>query len=241
MKSLLVLVSAPSGAGKSTLCDRLLQDYPELVYSVSCTTRQPRGEEEDGVDYHFVDNETFDRFEKENAFLEHATVHGNRYGTLIAPVRDAFAQGLSVLMDIDVAGAAQVRATLASLPEDDPVRSSLVDIFILPPSMEELRRRLVNRGEDDAETIERRLANARGEMDKAGDYRFRVVNDDLEIAYRELKAVLEYANAVIGPGNNDDPDPAKDPRNFEKLHHRAGHCHCCSCGTHGDDCQHEHR
>lgn len=243
MKSLLVLVSAPSGAGKSTLCDRLLQDYPELVYSVSCTTRQPRGEEEDGVDYHFVDNATFDKFEQENAFLEHACVHGNRYGTLIGPVRDAFKHGLSVLMDIDVAGADQVRATLAALPEDDPVRSSLVDIFILPPSLAELRRRLVGRGEDDAATIERRLANAQGEMDRAGDYKFRVVNDDLEIAYKELKSILEYANAVIGPGNNDDPDPMKDPRNFEKILHRQEKCGCghhhdhdghCECGHHHD-------
>lgn len=202
MKPLLILVSAPSGAGKSTLCDRLLQDYPELVYSVSCTTREPRGEEEDGVDYHFISRERFDTLVAEDAFLEHATVHGNSYGTLIGPVRKAFAQNLSVLLDIDVEGAAQVRNRLASLPKDDPLRDGFIDIFILPPSLEELRRRLVARGEDSLETIERRMNNASGEIARAGEYRFKIVNDDLEIAYRELKAAIEFANGVIGPENS---------------------------------------
>lgn len=203
MQPLLILVSAPSGAGKSTLCDRLLQDYPELVYSVSCTTREPRGEEEDGVDYHFISRERFDALVAEDAFLEHATVHGNSYGTLIKPVRDAFAQNLSVLLDIDVDGAAQVRRRLATLPADDPLRNGFTDIFILPPSLEELRRRLVNRGEDSPETIERRMENASGEIARAGEYRFKIVNDDLEAAYKELKAAIEFANGVIGPENSD--------------------------------------
>ena len=208
MKPLLILVSAPSGAGKSTLCDRLLQDYPELVYSVSCTTREPRGEEEDGVDYHFLTQEHFDELVAQDAFLEHATVHGNSYGTLIQPIRDAFAHNLSILLDIDVAGAAQVRARLASLPADDPIREGFTDIFILPPSLEELRRRLVNRGEDSPETIEKRMKNASGEIARAGEYRFKIVNDDLEIAYKELKAVVEFVNGVIGPENREEP-PAR--------------------------------
>ncbi len=201
MKPLLILVSAPSGAGKSTLCDRLLQDYPELVYSVSCTTREPRGEEEDGVDYHFLTQKRFDELVAENAFLEHATVHGNSYGTLIQPIRDAFRHNLSILLDIDVAGAEQVRARLASLPANDPLREGFTDIFILPPSMEELRRRLVTRGEDSLETIEKRMKNASGEMERAGEYHYRLVNDDLEIAYKELRAIVEYAGGVIGPEN----------------------------------------
>ena len=208
MKPLLILVSAPSGAGKSTLCDRLLQDYPELVYSVSCTTREPRGEEEDGVDYHFLTQERFDELVAQDAFLEHATVHGNSYGTLIQPIRDAFAHNLSILLDIDVAGAAQVRARLASLPADDPIREGFTDIFILPPSLEELRRRLVNRGEDSPETLEKRMKNASGEIARANEYRFRIVNDDLEIAYKELKAVVEFVNGVIGPENTDAPQEA---------------------------------
>ena len=208
MKPLLILVSAPSGAGKSTLCDRLLQDYPELVYSVSCTTREPRGEEEDGVDYHFLTQERFDELVAQDAFLEHATVHGNSYGTLIQPIRDAFAHNLSILLDIDVAGAAQVRARLASLPADDPIREGFTDIFILPPSLEELHRRLVTRGEDSPETIEKRMKNASGEIARANEYRFRIVNDDLEIAYKELKAVVEFVNGVIGPENTDAPQEA---------------------------------
>ena len=212
MKPLLILVSAPSGAGKSTLCDKLLQDYPELVYSVSCTTREPRGEEEDGVDYHFLTQARFDELVAEGAFLEHATVHGNSYGTLIQPIRDAFAHNLSILLDIDVAGAAQVRERLADLPEGDPLRDGFTDIFILPPSLEELRRRLVTRGEDSPETIEKRMRNASGEMDRAGEYRYRLVNDDLEIAYKELRAIVEYAGGVIGPENR-----------------KEGECHC-PCG-----------
>lgn len=219
MNPLLILVSAPSGAGKSTLCDRLLQDYPELVYSVSCTTREPRGEEEDGVDYHFLTQKRFDELVAQGAFLEHATVHGNSYGTLIQPIRDAFAHKLSVLLDIDVAGAAQVRARLASLPPDDPIRGGFTDIFILPPSLEELRRRLVTRGEDSPETIEKRMKNATGEMARANEYRFKIVNDDLEIAYKELKAAIEFVNGVLGPENTDaDGDDAH-------AHHH--HCHSC--------------
>lgn len=219
MNPLLILVSAPSGAGKSTLCDRLLQDYPELVYSVSCTTREPRGEEEDGVDYHFLTQKRFDELVAQDAFLEHATVHGNSYGTLIQPIRDAFAHKLSVLLDIDVAGAAQVRARLASLPPDDPIRGGFTDIFILPPSLEELRRRLVTRGEDSPETIEKRMKNATGEMARANEYRFKIVNDDLEIAYKELKAAIEFVNGVLGPENTDaDGDDAH-------AHHH--HCHSC--------------
>ena len=219
MKPLLILVSAPSGAGKSTLCDRLLLDYPELVYSVSCTTREPRGEEEDGVDYHFLTQERFDELVAQDAFLEHATVHGNSYGTLIQPIRDAFAHKLSVLLDIDVAGAAQVRARLASLPPDDPIRGGFTDIFILPPSLEELRRRLVTRGEDSPETIEKRMKNATGEMARANEYRFKIVNDDLEIADKELKAAIEFVNGVLGPENTDaDGDDAH-------AHHH--HCHSC--------------
>lgn len=208
----LVIISAPSGAGKTTLCDMLLQDYPELVYSVSCTTREPRGEEEDGVDYHFMATADFERLVDEKAFLEHALVHGNYYGTLAAPVRDALSENLSILLDIDVAGAAQVRKSLAALPADDPLRNGLVDIFISPPSMAELRRRLETRGEDAPEVIEKRIRNAEGEIARAGEFHYHVVNDDLGIAYRELCAILEHENAVIGPGN------------------RQEHEHGCSCG-----------
>lgn len=190
MKPLLIVMSAPSGAGKSTLCDMLLQEFPEITYSVSCTTREPRGMEEDGADYFFVSREAFEQLVAEGKLVEHAQVHGNFYGTPAEPVRSAFAEGQSVLMDIDVVGAASVREAVAKLPANDPLREGFVDIFIEPPSMEELERRLVGRGEDAPETIALRLQNAQGEMARAGEFRYRVVNDELEVAYRRIRDIL---------------------------------------------------
>ncbi len=190
MKPLLIIISAPSGTGKSTLCDRLLSDFPEISYSVSCTTRQPRGQEEDGVDYYFSTMEGFKQKIAQGELLEYATVHGNYYGTLRTPIDEAFKEGQSILLDIDVAGAEQVRAVIEDLDDDDPLKAGFVDIFIEPPSIEELRRRLETRAEDDADTIELRLNNASGEMARAGEYRYRVMNDDIEIAYRKLKDII---------------------------------------------------
>lgn len=196
MKPLLIVMSAPSGAGKTTLCDRLLQDYPEISYSVSCTTRAPRGEEEDGIDYFFISPEEFEARAKKGLFLENALVHGNRYGTLADPVREAIAEGQSILMDIDVAGAEQVREYVENLPEGDPLREGFIDIFIRPPSMEELRNRLYGRGEDTEEVIEQRLRNAVGELEHAGEYMHCVVNDNLETAYDQLREIIEAASGL---------------------------------------------
>lgn len=197
MKPLLIVMSAPSGAGKSTLCDLLLQEFPEITYSVSCTTREPRGMEEDGIDYFFLSREAFQERVAAGQLLEHAVVHGNFYGTPADPVREAIAEGQSVLMDIDVAGAAQVRAYLAALPDTDPLKSGFVDIFIEPPSMEELRNRLVGRGEDAPETIEMRLRNAQGELDRANEFTYRVVNDELDLAYRKLRDILLVKSGIL--------------------------------------------
>lgn len=197
MKPLLIVMSAPSGAGKSTLCDLLLQEFPEITYSISCTTREPRGMEEDGVDYFFLSKTAFEKRIADGLLLEHATVHGNFYGTPADPVREAIAEGQSVLMDIDVAGAAQVRAYVAGLPASDPLRAGFVDIFIEPPSLEELRNRLVGRGEDAPETIELRLRNAQGELDRAGEFTYRVVNDELDVAYRRLRDILLVKSGIL--------------------------------------------
>jgi len=190
-KPLFIILSAPSGAGKSTLVDLILQEYPDIGYSVSCTTREPRIGEEDGIDYHFLSRERFETLLAENAFLEHAEVHGNYYGTLKAPIEEILEEGNSVILDIDVAGAAKVRSYVASLPPDAPMRAGYMDVFIMPPSMEELRARLEKRGTDAQETIEKRLKNADGEMARAGEYMYRIVNDELDTAYRRLCDLID--------------------------------------------------
>jgi guanylate kinase len=189
-RPLLVVVSAPSGAGKTTLCDRLLGEFSRMSYSVSCTTRPPRSGEIDGEDYHFLSADEFDRRARAGEFMEHAVVHANRYGTLRRTVVDALAAGRDVLMDIDVQGAGQIRRLVGGLPAGDLLRRAFVDIFIAPPSLEALRGRLVKRGLDAEDVIERRMRNARGEWAEAGAYRYYLVNDRLDAAYDALRAIV---------------------------------------------------
>lgn len=191
----MLVVSAPSGAGKSTLCERLLADERDMIRSVSCTTRAPRGAEVDGRDYFFLTPVEFNRRVAAGLFLEHATVHGNQYGTLRSTVEEGLRAGKDVLLVIDVQGAAAVRAA-ASL--GGILARSYVDIFISPPSVDALRDRLLRRGEDAADVIERRVANALGEMGRQAEYRHRVVNDNLDQAYAELRAIVhaEHERAV---------------------------------------------
>ena len=190
-KPLFIVMSAPSGCGKSTLIDMILQEYPDVCYSISCTTRAPRGEEEDGLDYHFKTKERFEELIKENAFLEYACVHGNYYGTLKQPIVEVLNEGNSMILDIDVQGAAKIREYVRKLPKNDPLKIGYVDIFILPPDMEELRRRLEGRGTDTQEVIEKRLANAEGEIARADEYMFKVTNDDLAMAYKRLCDLID--------------------------------------------------
>lgn len=190
-KALLMVVSAPSGAGKSTLCNRLMESYPSMMFSISCTTRAPRGEEQNGVHYHFLTKEEFEQKIAAGDFLEYAEVHGNYYGTLKASVEEALGAGRDLIMDIDVQGADQIRTACAGLPKTDPVRRGFVDLFICPPSIEELRRRLCGRGTDDQDVIEKRMQKAGHEMDQKDAYRHIVINDDLETALKELIAVVE--------------------------------------------------
>ena len=190
-KPLFIVMSAPSGCGKSTLIDMILQEYPDVCYSISCTTREPRGEEEDGLDYHFKSKERFEELIKENAFLEYACVHGNYYGTLKQPIVEVLNEGNSMILDIDVQGAAKVREYVRGLPNNDPLKIGYVDIFILPPDIEELRRRLEGRGTDTQEVIEKRLANAEGEIARADEYMFKVTNDDLAMAYKRLCDLID--------------------------------------------------
>ncbi|MEI7879263.1 MAG: guanylate kinase [bacterium] len=187
-RALLIVVSAPSGAGKTTLCNRLLAEHACMTRSISCTTRAPRGAEVDGQHYHFLTLAEFNRRLAEGLFLEHAVVHGNQYGTLRSNVESALKAGKDVLLVIDVQGAAQVRRAAQAL--GGTLGRAYVDIFIAPPSLETLRERLQKRGEDTSEVIERRLINARGEMERGREYQYRVVNDNLEQAYAELNSII---------------------------------------------------
>lgn len=174
----MVVISGPSGSGKSTLCKRLLED-PRVHFSVSATTRQPRVGEVDGRDYRFLEPETFRRLIREGAFIEHAEVHGNMYGTLRAPMEEALERGEVYLLEIDVQGALQLRA----------LKEPGLYVFIAPPDMEVLRRRLVGRGTDAPEVVERRLKKAEDEMREAVKYDHVVVNDDLERALAEVRSL----------------------------------------------------
>ena len=185
----LIVISAPSGAGKTTLCQRLLEDFAQLELSISSTTRLPRGAEQDGREYHFLKKDQFETDIATDRFAEWALVHGNYYGTSKDAVERAFAAGKSLLLDIDVQGAASLRKSY-------PKESYLV--FVEPPSLQELEFRLRARGTDSDETIQRRLKNARDEMEHKGEFDAIVVNDALERAYTELKALVAKALAQVG-------------------------------------------
>ncbi len=179
-KGMLLVISGPSGTGKGTLIKRLMAEDESLVFSVSATTRAPRPGEIDGVHYHFVSNEEYDRLVAEDAFVEHASVHGNRYGTLRSEVYGRLNRGENVVLDIDVQGALNVIAS----------EKEKVSIFILPPSMQELRERLTGRGTETPEAIERRLHNALWEMTQKDKYEYQVINDDLDSCVRTLQAII---------------------------------------------------
>jgi guanylate kinase len=202
------VLSAPSGAGKTTVCERLTRERSDVVRSVSCTTRAPRGGEEEGKAYFFLTEAEFDRHLVDGAFLEHATVHGARYGTLRRTVEEGMRAGKSVVLTIDVQGAEQVRAYVAALPPGDSLKRSLVDVFLEPPSMDVLRQRLTGRGEDAPDVIERRLRNAEGEMAQRCRFRYRIVNDDYKVAVSELCAIMDREQA----GRNDRPKTAGSGR-----------------------------
>jgi len=181
---ILLLVSGPSGSGKTTLCRRLAEER-EARYSISCTTRAPRPGETDGRDYHFLTRDEFERRVAAGEFLEHAEVHGNRYGTLKSEVLGHLAAGTDIVMDIDVQGAAQVRAC-----DDEAIHAALVDLFVMPPSEAELRARLTGRGTDSEDVIALRMANSLDEMRHWPEYTFRLISGTHEDDYLRFKALL---------------------------------------------------
>lgn len=178
---ILLIISSPSGAGKTTLTRRLLREFPDFRFSVSHTTRKPRANEVDGRDYHFVNEDTFRQIVRDNGFAEWAEVHGNLYGTSVDEIRRARDEGkIGVLFDVDYQGARQIKEKLPDA----------VGVFILPPSMDELRRRLEGRGSDDAASRQRRFEKAREEIGHYPFFDYMIVNDDLERALAELRGIV---------------------------------------------------
>ena len=181
---ILFVVSAPSGAGKTTLCDALRQTR-DFIYSVSCTTRAPRPGEIEGEDYYFLSLEEFRRRATHGDFLEFAEVHGNFYGTLRENVLRHLRVGVDVLIDIDAQGAETIRAS-----PDPTIRAALADVFIMPPSLDELRRRLSKRGTETTAQIERRLLNAASEMQRWPEYRYFILSAAVEEDLQKFRSIM---------------------------------------------------
>ena len=194
MSGLLFVITAPSGAGKSSLIDALLKEDPRLRLSVSYTTRAPRPGEANGREYHFVDDGSFMAMLERGEFLESAEVHGFRYGTSQAVIRETLARGQDLLLEIDWQGAQQVRK----------LHPACVGVFILPPSVAELERRMRARGQDSDAVIRRRLASAEDEMSHAPEFDYVIINKDFDEARRDLQAIirverLRKARTQLGP------------------------------------------
>ena len=179
-KPLVFIISAPSGSGKSTLTNELLKLVSNLDFSISYTTRAPRGSEQNGKQYYFVLREEFDRMVRSGEFLEHARVHGNFYGTARQFLRDAGRSGHDLLLDIDVQGAAQIKSSL----------TDAVSIFVLPPDRKTLEWRLRNRSEDSEDVIQRRLLTASREIEEYDKYDYVLINDKLEESCEKLRAIV---------------------------------------------------
>jgi guanylate kinase len=174
------VITGPSGVGKGTLIKKLLERVPDLALSVSATTRQPREGEEDGVDYHFLTEDQFQERREAGDFLEFATYSGNHYGTLNSELQRCLDKGRSVVLEIEVQGATQVRAS----------KKDSIQIFIAPPDESVLRERLRGRGTDSAEAIDKRLETAKGELAQQDDFNHRIVNEDLDRAATELEGIV---------------------------------------------------
>lgn len=179
-EGIILIISAPSGAGKTTLCRELLKRFPTMRESISYTTRPPRVGEVDGQDYFFVSREEFQRMVDEDAFAEWAEVHGNLYGTALATIDEARKNGIDLVLDIDCQGARRLKEQI----------ERCVYIFILPPSMVELRRRLESRSSDPQDVIDRRLERAAGEIKEARWYDYIIINDNFDTAFEELSAIV---------------------------------------------------
>jgi guanylate kinase len=181
---ILFVLSAPSGAGKTTLCDALRQT-PDFVYSVSCTTRSPRAGEIEGDDYHFISEPDFRGRVEAGEFLEYAQVHEHYYGTLRGPIIANLQGGVDVLIDVDIQGAAAIRNF-----DDETIRQALCDVFIMPPDLDELRRRLTKRGTETPQQIELRIVTAAREMELWRDYRYTIISKSMEEDLQKFRNIM---------------------------------------------------
>ena len=179
-KGKIIVISAPSGSGKSTIIESVIKDFKDLKFSISATTRKPRGNEKHGKEYFFLSREKFEDKIASDEFVEYKNVYGNLYGTLKSYIDECIGKGESIIFDVDVKGALTIKE---KYPES-------VMIFIYPPSMEELESRLFKRGVDDKETIRKRLTFAKGEIDLMGKYDFTVENDKLDKAINDVKSIF---------------------------------------------------
>jgi guanylate kinase len=180
-KGFLLVISGPSGSGKGTVCKKLIERNEKLVFSVSATTRKPRPGEIDGVNYFFIDDKKFDEMVDNNEFLEYANVHGNRYGTPINFVKNEIEKGEIVILEIDVQGAIQIKEKY----------NEAVFIFLVPPSMNELKNRIVKRGTESKEDIDLRLKNALNELKFVDKYDYIVINDEVDEAVNKIEAIIK--------------------------------------------------
>lgn len=185
---LLFVISAPSGGGKTTLCQQLLQVRKDMARAITCTTRAPREGEKDGVDYYFLDATTFLRRVQAGHFLEHATVYGNSYGTLRSEVLDKLRQGKDVLLNIDVQGAASIRECIK---DDEDLKRAFVSVFLTPPSLEILEKRLKKRGQDSAENIRKRVSVARQELAQWRHFDYLIISTSIAEDLRRMLAIVE--------------------------------------------------
>jgi guanylate kinase len=190
VKPILLVVSGPSGTGKTVLCDELSRTMPSLKKSVTTTTREARTGEINGVDYNFVSKDVFDKMIADKKFLEWAEVHGNKYGSSKDDISIKLAKSQDVVMIVDVQGAKSIREFVNSLPDKVKTQFCFADVFIMPPSIEELKNRLMKRGKDTPEVIETRLANASSEMSQANLYKYTIVSDAIDKSWDKLRSVV---------------------------------------------------
>lgn len=185
--NLLIIISAPSGGGKTTLCQALLDSDPNTVRAITCTTRAPRPGEKDAVDYYFLDAADFLKRVQAGNFLEHATVHGNSYGTLKSEVLNKLRQGKDVLLNIDVQGAAAIRAKAG---DDDDIKKALVTIFLAPPSLATLEERLKKRNSESAANIQKRLSIARHEIGHWKNFDYLIISSAVDDDLAKVKGII---------------------------------------------------